>query len=439
VEERSGSATGWEAPWARELEGWDAASPLSVERAVVLSLKNNREIRGQVELIGAGRADLVQSGLLPNPVLALALRFPIDPVSGYSQLGASLVQDLVSLWLRPQRIKLAEARLNESVLALSDRSLRLVAEVKQTHARVVYGQRAVELTHESLATVDRSIEVLQRRIQGGEGTKLDVNRARQQHLMLEADLMRQERDLAKEKRVLLRLMGFAAAAAQWTATEDRPGEQTGHEPSVPESLDEKEVITLAGTQRLDVAAARAVVEAHAAALKIEELSRVKDLGLGLSFEQTEGKERFLGPDVEIRVPIFDINQAQIAKAGSVAKAALLNYEAAVQQAVAQARGAYVEARTSTDIADMYRHRVLAVAEENLGLAEVTLKAGQDDVTVLLSAQESLVETRQSLNTLRLEASLARIELEYAVGGRLTRSSTDAPPTPTPDAATAPGR
>ncbi|MBI4879858.1 MAG: TolC family protein [Planctomycetes bacterium] len=424
VRERSFFATGWEAPWPRELEDWDGASPLSVGRAVVLSLKNNREIRRQVELIGAGRADLVQAGLLPNPVLSVALRFPMDPASGSSQAGASVVQDLVSLWLRPRRTESAEARLNEAVLALSDRSLRLVADVKQSHAKVVYGQRALELTHDSLVTVDRSIEVLERRIQGGEGTRLDVNRARQQHVVLEAGFKRQERDLAKEKRVLLRLVGFAAAGAEWVASEDGVDDQAGQEPSLAESLDEKGVIALAATQRLDVAAALAVVEANAADLNIEELSRVESLGLGLTFEQTEDKARFLGPDVEIHVPIFDMNQAQIAKAGSAAKAALINYEAVVQQAVAQARGAYIEARTSTDIAHMYRHRVLAVAEENLTLAEATLKAGQDDVTVLLSAQQSLIEARQSVNSLLLEAALARIELEYAVGGRLTPTSTN---------------
>ncbi len=418
VAERSGFGTGWDVPWSRELEEWDGLSPLSMEQAIVLALKNNREVRSAVELIGASRADLVQAGLLPNPLVALALRFPTDPSFGGSQVGAALVQDLVALWLRPQRQKAAEARLNEAVLLLSDKALRLVADVKQSHARVVYGQRAVELTRQNLATVDRSIDVLERRIQGGEGTRLDVNRARQQRLVLEAEQKRQERDLAKNKRALLQLIGFAAIAADWTASEGVIGDDTEHEPGMPMSWGEGVVITLAAQQRLDVAAARAVVEANGADLKVEELSRVRDLGLGVSAERTEEGGWFVGPALEVRVPIFDFNDAQIAKAGSIARAALINYEATVQRAVAQARSAYVEARTSADIADMYRHQVIALAEENLRLAEAALRAGQDDVTVLLSGQQALVEARQALNGLRLDAALARIELEYAVGGRL---------------------
>ncbi len=423
VAERSGFATDWDAPWPRELEEWDGSSPLSTDRAVVLALKNNREIRREVELIGSSRADLVQAGLLPNPVLTVALGFPTDPVYGSTQVGASVVQELVAIWLRPQRINAAEARLNQDVLSLSDAALRLVADVKQSHARVVYGQRAVELTRENLATVDRSIDVLQRRIQGGEGTKLDVNRAKQQRLVLEAELKRQERDLAKEKRTLLRLIGFASAEADWVAEEGvapNDGTDSEHEPALPASIDEIAIISLAGQQRLDVAAARAVVEANAADLNVEELSRVKDLGLGVAFERNEDRGRFVGPELEIGVPIFDFNQAQIAKAGSVARAAMINYEATAQRAVAQARTAYVEARTSADIADLYRHQVIVLAEENLRLAEATLRSGQDDVTVLLVAQQALVESRQALNGLRLDAALARIELEYAVGGRLAQ-------------------
>lgn len=418
IAERSGFATGWDVPWPRELETWDGASPLSMDQAVVLALKNNREIRRDVELIGSARADLVQAGLLPNPVLSLTLGFPTDPVYGSTQVGASIVQELVAIWLRPQRINAAEARLNQGVLALSDAALRLVADVKQSHARVVYGQRALELARENLATVDRSIDVLQRRIEGGEGTSLDVNRAKQQRLVLEAELKRQERDVAIEKRSLLRLIGFASAAADWVAADSGSGKETEHEPFLPASIDESFVITLAGQQRLDVAAARAVVEANSADLKIEELSRVRDFGLGVSFDRNEDKGRFVGPALDIGVPIFDFNQAQVARAGSIARAALIAYEATAQQAVAQARTAYMDARTSADIADMYRHQVIVLAEENLRLAEATLRSGQDDVTVLLSAQQSLVEARKALNGLRLDAALARIELEYAIGGRL---------------------
>jgi outer membrane protein, heavy metal efflux system len=79
VAERSGATAAWTEPWESSLTMWDGRSPLTVDLALAMALRNNREIRSQVEQIAASRADLVQAGLLPNPVVGLTLRFPFDP------------------------------------------------------------------------------------------------------------------------------------------------------------------------------------------------------------------------------------------------------------------------------------------------------------------------------------------------------------------------
>lgn len=411
VQARAGVAPAWTGPWTRELEDWDPSTPLTSERAVLLALRNNRELRRQVELIGVSRADLVQAGLLPNPVLSVSLGFPVDPVSGSTQVAAGAVQDLVALWLRPRRLEAADARLNESVLALSDAALRLVADVKQTHARVVAAGESIALSRESLRTVDHTLEALAARVKAGEGTQLDVNRAMQQRLVLGAELTRQELELERQKRSLLALMGFAGAPAGWGVATGAPT-TSGPLPS------EERVIAMATSERLDVAAAYELARAHSADLSAEERARLDHLAVGLGFERNEAGESFLGPELEISIPIFDFNQARIAKAGSLARAAAIGYEAALQRAVAQARRAYVDAARAGELAEGYAARSVALAESNQRLAESALSAGQADTTVILSAQQSLIEARRALSDLRQDALIARIELEYAVGGLL---------------------
>lgn len=411
VEERAGVAAAWSDPWEATLTSWDGRTPLSVDSAVAMALRNNREIRSQVELIAASRADLVQAGLLPNPIVGLTLRFPFDPVSGGTFIGAQVVQSFTALWLRDGKVKAADARLNQTVLEVSDKALRLVAEVRSTHARIVFGQRAVSLSDENLATIRRSIESLEARVRGGEGTTLDVNRAKQQLAKAEADRVAVLRDLAKERRRMLEFIGFAAAGTEWAAS-------AHNEPSPAIVLDESSVITLAGSQRLDVAAARSIVEAQRADLSVEEGSRLKDFGLGADFERSESGDKSIGPVIEIGVPIFDTNQAQIAKAGSLARAALATYEATAHRAVREARVAWVEIDSAARLVAQYRSDVLALSERNLTLAESALKAGQADVTVLLEAQRELIDARRVLNDLEREEALARVALEQAVGGRL---------------------
>jgi len=102
-------------------------------------------------------------------------------------------------------------------------------------------------------------------------------------------------------------------------------------------IDEAGAITLAGSQRLDVAAARSIVEALQADLSVEEKSRLNDFGLGADFERDVDGAKSIGPVIEVGIPIFDTNAAQIAKAGSLARTALAKYEASSQRAVREAR------------------------------------------------------------------------------------------------------
>ncbi len=417
VAERSGVTPVWTEPWESSLSAWDGRSPLKVEQAVAMALRNNREIRGQVESIAASRADLVQAGLLPNPVVGLTLRFPFDPVSGGSFIGAQVVQSFTALWLRDGKIKAADARLNQTVLDISDKALRLVAEVKSTHARITFGQSDLVLNDDNLATIQRSIDSLDARVHGGEGTPLDVNRAKQQQAKAQAERAIVLRDLAKERRRMLELIGYASEGADWTA-------DVGTTAMSDPLLDEAAAITLAGSQRLDVAAARSIVESLRADLSVEEKGRLKDFGVGADFERDVDGKKTIGPVIEVGIPIFDTNAAQIAKAGSLARAALANYEAIAQRAVREARVAWVDLDIASRLAEQYRSTVLAISEGNLRLAQAALKSGQADVTVLLDAQRELIDARRTLKDLERDAALAQIALEQAVGGLLVGRPAD---------------
>lgn len=410
IGDRSGVTPDWTQPWETALTTWDGRSPLTREAALVMALRNNREIRSQVEQIAASRADLVQAGLLPNPVLVLAW-FPVDPVSGGTSIGALVVQSFTALWLRDGKVRAADARLNQTVLDVSDKALRLVADVKATHARIAFGERALALSDENLATIRKSIDSLDARVRGGEGTTLDVNRDRQQLAKAEAERALVARDLAKERRIMLELIGFAAESAEWSV------DAAGSMPLAP-PIDESGAVALALAQRLDVAAARSVVTAQQADLSTEEKSRLRDFGLGADFGRETDGSKSLGPALEVGIPIFDTNAAQIAKAGSLARVALASYEAASQRAVREARTAWIDLDTASRLTEQYRATVLALSERNLTLAEAALKAGQADVTVLLDAQRELIEARRTLLDLERDGALAGIELERAAGGLL---------------------
>lgn len=415
VSARTRVSTDWTQPWEAAIGSWDGSSPLSADAAAAMALRNNRELRAEVEQIAMARADLAQAGLLPNPMLTLALRVPFDPVEGGAFLGGGVMQSFVSLWLRSGKVRAADAALNQTVLNVSDRALRVASEVRATHARIGYLEQELGLVDEDLASSRRTIEILEARVRGGEGTALDVNRARQLLAASQSERLMATRELANQRLTLLELIGFPTLTGSWSVAPPAAEHAA--------SIDEDTAVRLALSQRLDVAASAAVVETYAAQLSVEELSRIRELSLGLDIEREHGGAKAAGPVLSAPLPIFDSNQAQIARAGAAARAAFATHEAVSQRAIRESRTAWSDYANGCLLIEHQRTQVLGLAADNLALAEAALRAGQADVTVFLEAQREVIRARRTLLTLKRDTMLADIELERAVGGLIP------PPTP----------
>jgi len=399
----------WNAPWADDVSTWDGKSALTLAQAVTIAFQNNRALRVELESIAAARADLVQSGLLPNPVLGAS--FGHSDVGNAVSLG--LVQELNDLLSMPQRKKAAAAALKGQVLAVSDLALRLVTDVRHAHSEVVFEQRGVALTQSHLALIQRSIDVAEKRLKAGEGTQLDVNRLTQELLSLQADLEEQRLALRTARRNLLELLGMADADADWEA-DDSGYPEEGSSPTLTES----EAMKRTALQRLDVQAARAALQQRIHELNVETLGAIPDVALGPTYENDEESLKFLGLDMEVEIPIFDTNRAQVAKARSELRKSRAEADKVLQEAVSQTRSAWLAWQSKVQLVGFFRDHVLTLARKNLALAQQSFGAGQVDLTVVLDTQQEVIQAEFKLNNLELDAATSLADLEYAVGGRL---------------------
>jgi outer membrane protein, heavy metal efflux system len=413
VEARSGWRPTWNAPWSEAVPPWDGLSPLTVDQAVTIALQNNRQMRATLEAIATARADLVQSGLLPNPVLSVAFGSPVKGASGTTSYSVSLIQQLTDLWKRPARRDAAAATLQQQILSVSDAALRLVADVRTGHAEIVYAQHGITLTESHIEIVKRSVDVTRRRIQAGEATELDANRLLQLQLSLQSELSLQNLDLDTLKRELLSSIGRAELPAAWTAdsSDTLPASKATQ-------LTEDQLIDLVQVQRLDVAAAKQELDSIRHELRVAKLGAIPDLGAGPSYSRDEDKRDELGAALDLEIPIFDTNRASYARAKSQLRRAQARYELAAQTAIVEARNAWLQTRTAQELVVFFQENVLLLAEDNLSLAEQAFQAGQVDMTVVLETRRQHIEAEIQLNEFKALAEESVIELEYAVGGRL---------------------
>jgi hypothetical protein len=102
----------------------DVTTDPTPDEAVEVALWNNPEFQVSASALGFARADLLEAGLLRNPVLSLL--FPL----GTKQLEATLKWPVEVLWERPKRVAAARLSTEAAAERLVQAGLDLAAAVK---------------------------------------------------------------------------------------------------------------------------------------------------------------------------------------------------------------------------------------------------------------------------------------------------------------------
>lgn len=425
---------------------------LTLDAAVDLALINNRALRADLEVIGQAKADLVQAGLLSNPVLSFMLRFPDG--GGRPDLGFGLTQDLAELWLIPSREQAAQSVLQQKILSFTDSAVALVRDVKTTYITLQYQQRASQYQRETLQIVGHSIEIAQARLLAGSSAQLDINLLEARRLELELDLLLIESEQRTTQRTLLRLMGVADASTAWAAA-------PLVSPSPVPEVDEGFLTAWGLLSRLDVQAAGWEFEAALADFEQERLRFIQSLGIGISAERFEQRSQpgrkilndtartsvangqltapeieprsarraerrqeidwVLGPSFEIPLPIFDQNQARAARAQFVARERWERYDELEQRAIESIRTALATHRIATARVKLFAESLVPVQQSNLQLAESAYQSGKEGILTVLVAQEALVKAQLGHLTAIRDQAISAATLSRELGGRLPRA------------------
>lgn len=458
VERHTGHRPAWEAPWDNTAPPWDGQSTLDVDEAVALALRNNRQLRADLEMIGQANADLVQAGLLQNPRFNFMAMFPDG--GGRSMLRSSgfPLQPLQDLWLIPARKEVATAQLQEAVLRVADRAVETAADTKRVYARTQFAQRAIELLRENMEVVEQSQKLVETQQTAGKATLVETNVPRIRHLRLQSELFAMEAEYASSKRQLLKLMGFAVATDAWAVTPINESTET-MEPAPPEEI----LLQIAEDSRLDLQAAKWTLTAAEERIDLMRREGWPDVMVGLGFERAPappsqnqglagrvgnavagglqtgtiepepvmpfGQEPrevdwTIGPVIDFELPIFDQNQAQVARALHEFRQRWAEYSGLWQTVASDVRETKVMYDQAFRQVEFFRESVLPEVERNLEVVRQSYSAGREEITIFLQVQEDQIMTRLSALGFLRDLLLNRAELERRVGGRLVIPNDD---------------
>ena len=418
------------------------ADGISAAEAVQICLLNNPSLQAEFLSVGMARADLVQSGLLSNPWLGLSLRLPAG--GGLAALEGGIAQNIADLWQLPARKRAAQRHLDRAILELANTAAALAADTKVAYFEAVGAQQLHQTELENLAVARELLELAQTRQAAGAGTELDVNLSRTLVFEAELEAISSRLALAESRRSLAKLLGITDPADELVLLDPLP-------PAPSRRPDSTRLLELARQWRLDMQAARQAVSAAEAALQEQYRSIFPTVKLGLDLERGErgraqgrhlladtarasiANGRLTAPDIEPRsardvhtdftigpsigleLPIFDQNQAQIAKAKYAYRQALKTFDALDRALTQEVHGALDRAATAWELVHLYETRSIPLAKRNLELSRESYQAGKAPFLSVLEAQRFFLDSR-SKYTEALQTAAATIPgLERTVG------------------------
>lgn len=424
VETRSGQKVHWSQGGGDDKQAEQAIDrlldqDLTADAAVQVALLGSPALRARFEELAISQADLVQAGLLKNPVFSIG-RTAWEQEHISPNLFVTVEQDFLDLLTMPLRKRIAATELEAVKLDIGDHILEIAAQVREA----LYAAQAAEQVATMRRLVDdaskTSAELARRQHEAGNMSDLNLNTELALSAQTSLERKRAEGEAAVSREKLNKLMGTWGPRTRWkTATRlpELPREEV--------SLERLESVAI--EHRLDVGAARRNVQAMSYALSLAKTTRwtgtvnvaveagrlrpAPDIGIP--------RRRFsFGPSVALEIPLFDQRQAQIAKLEAHERQAENELQALAIDVRADVRSARARLLTARGVVEEYGKTIVPLRENIVRFSQEQYDAMLLGVYQLIQAKQNEYEAyREYIESLR-DYWIARSDLERAIGRRL---------------------
>jgi len=409
---RTGKRVQWNRGSAEDAQAQAAVAsllrrPLTADSAVQVALLNNHNLQATYEELGIAQAELVEAGLLKNPVFYFERRLPGQAAE------IDLVQEFVDILLLPLRKRIAAAQFEAAKLRVGHEILTTAAEVRAAFYEHQGDQQLVDLRKTVADATERSAETALKMHEAGNLRDLDLASEQATHAQTKIELAKAQASAVASRERLNKLMGAFGAQTNWTVA-SRLSELPGNEVSTAQ-LESRAI-----QQRLDLAAARQQFVAEARTRGIARAEAIlQGAQIGSHYEHEIEPRHSTGPSVSVPIPIFNQGQPASARASAKMRQAEQRYLALAADIRSDVRAARDKMLLSRRQVEYFKSTALPTRTRVTEESQLEYNAMQIGPFQLLQAKQEEVKTgADSVEALR-DYWVARAELEKAVGGSLS--------------------
>jgi outer membrane protein TolC len=387
-----------------------AQNPLPEEAAIRVALLENRRLRAHFETLGIARGELVQAGLLRNPVVEAPLAF----FSEGTDFEGGLLHPIIDLFRRPLKEAAASYELQAARYAATIAILDLVFDVKRAYVQLSVARSDLELQKSIYQTIGGIAELQTILHEAGNTTSEIMARSALAAAQARLHLSERESAVIEVEEELTRLLGLYGknASIQFASVPIA-------DPAT--ALDVDAIENRVVKSSLPLQKGRAQAEALSQRLALEGFTgAVPEVQVGGSVKRETDGTVGIGPALEFELPIFDQGQGHVMVASARLNRMLLRNEDLAINLRSKARRLRDRLLMVSDRSQYYdAHVVPAAAKvtirvlENYNAMQIgAMKVLEEKARELMVRRSALMMKREALNTrLTLVAMLAGLDTE----------------------------
>jgi len=399
-----------------------AAAPLTPADVGLLAVQNSPDLRAVRAQRGVAQAQVVEAGLLPDPVLSGNYGVLLAGPAFADAIGATLTTDITALVTLAPRRRAAQAAAMQADANVVWQEWQTISRAQTLSIDLVEQGRLLRRLDETLALLRTRGDIAARALAQGNATLQVVA-----PYMVELTALQTERDAA----ALLQEQRWQSLAALLGLQPDvQPLLSTALRIPVIGPAEASRLLATLPQRRPDLIALQLGYQAQEANLRAAVLAQFPTLTLGPNYGNDTSRVQSLGPSVSVALPLFNRNRGQVAIQGATREQ--LRQEYAARLATAQGGARALLANLDLLERQLRAARAgLAQAEALAASADRALRAGNLDelsYVQLVSArlgkerqviglEQQVLDQRTALATL-LGAGLPPVQLAPPKGASL---------------------
>ena len=403
----------------------------TLAEAVTAARRNHPLIIAAMQRVAMAEAEQLEAGLRPNPTLSISgENVPLGPGRLPFEFGSSI--DWFAIYShtyetagkRQLRTSFAERNLAALRAEASAIERRILYDVKAAYHAVAIAKLRGGLLRENLNNIRQLVGLNEVRVREGYTAEGDLIKVRLESQRVEYQLRKSELEYERARIELLRAMGAASFEPADTDVE------------IAEELDDAAVsidpaaLREAAMKLPQIEAGNALVERAQALLRLEQARTRPDITFNLGYKRNSG-DNTLVAGVSVPLPVYNRNQAQIARAEAALTVAQAELRHTQNLALAELAAALRAVDLNRKQIDSLRADFLLRADESRSVSLAAYREGAVDLLVLLDAQRVRTQAQEFYFQALYDYQLSIHELERAAGiEHLPRQVRQAPGTTT---------